>query len=67
MQKNQIAILGKIGKKRKTEIVKKAKEMKIEIYKMNIPKFLRLNEEKKEKKPAEEKKTESKENKEVKK
>ncbi len=61
IQKNQIAILGKIGKKKKIEIVRKAKEMKIEIYKMNIPKFLKLNEEKKEQKPAEEKKTESKE------
>ncbi len=60
MKKNQIAILGKMGKRKKIEIAKKAKEMKIEIYKMNIEKFLKLNEKRKEQKPAEEKKTENK-------
>ena len=57
IKKNEIAILGKVGKKKKIELAKKAKEMKIEIYKMNIDKFLKLNEkEKKEQKPAGEKK-----------
>ena len=44
IQKNQIAILGKVGKKNKIEIAKKAKELKIEIYKFNPEKFLKLNE-----------------------
>ena len=44
IQKNQIAILGNIGKKKKIEIVKKAKELKVEIYKLNLDKFLKLNE-----------------------
>ena len=39
--KNEIAILGKIGKKNKMEIAKKAKEMKIEIHNLNLKKFLR--------------------------
>lgn len=46
IQKNQIAILGNVGKKKKIEIVKKAKELKIEIHKLNIEKFLKLNEKK---------------------
>jgi ribosomal protein L32E len=56
MQKNQIAILGKIGKKNKIEIAKKAKELKIEIYKLNIEKFLKSNEKKVEVKTKENKK-----------
>ncbi len=56
MQKNQIAMLGKIGKKNKIEIAKKAKELKIEIYKLNIEKFLRSNEKKVEVKSKENKK-----------
>jgi large subunit ribosomal protein L32e len=54
--KNQIAILGNVGMKKKIDIVKKAKELKIEIYKLNIDKFLKLNE-RKDKKA--EKKTET--------
>ena len=46
IQKNQIAILGNVGKKKKIEIAKKAKELNIEIYKLNIEKFLKLNEKK---------------------
>jgi large subunit ribosomal protein L32e len=46
MNKNQIAMLGNIGMKKKIEIAKKAKEMNIEIYKLNIDKFLKLNEKK---------------------
>jgi ribosomal protein L32E len=53
--KHQIAILGNVGMKNKIEIVKKAKELKIDIYKMNIDKFLELNK-MKEKKVKEEKK-----------
>src|SRR3989344_5198741 len=40
---NEIAIVSGIGKKKKIEIAKKAKEMKIEIYNMNPEKFLKLN------------------------
>jgi large subunit ribosomal protein L32e len=57
IQKNQIAMLGKIGKKNKIEIAKKAKELKIEIHKFNPEKFLKLNEKKVE---IKDKKTESK-------
>jgi len=58
--KNQIAILGKIGIKKKIEIAKKAKELKVEIYKLNIEKFLKLNQ-------IKDKKAEAKTNKENKK
>jgi ribosomal protein L32E len=58
VQKNQIAILGNVGKKKKIEIAKKAQELKIEIYKFNPEKFLKLNvkEEKKEEVKDKEKK-----------
>lgn len=62
VEKNQIAIIGNIGKKKKIEIVKKAQELKIEIYRLNIEKFLKLNEKKdkkvegKDNKPKEDKK-----------
>jgi ribosomal protein L32E len=46
VQKNQIAILGKIGNKNKIEIAKKAKELKIQIYKLNPERFLKRNEKK---------------------
>lgn len=39
--KNEIAIIGKIGRKKKLEIAKKAKEMKIEISNLNLEKFLK--------------------------
>ena len=55
--KNQIAMLSGIGKKKKIEIAKKAKELKVEIFMLNIDKFLKTNE-KKDKK--EEKKNETK-------
>jgi large subunit ribosomal protein L32e len=58
IQKNQIALLGNIGKKNKIEIAKKAKELKIEIYKFNPEKFLKLNV--KEEKKAEVKNKENK-------
>jgi large subunit ribosomal protein L32e len=56
IKKDQIALLGKIGKKNKIEIAKKAKELKIEIYKFNPEKFLKLNEKKPEVKNKENKK-----------
>jgi len=71
IDKKSIIIVGNIGKKKKIEIVKKAKEMKIEISNLNVKKFLEKNKEKKkepelkkakekeeskEKKPKEEKK-----------
>lgn len=40
LKAGQIAILAKIGKKKKMEIAKKAKENKIQIYNLNIDKFL---------------------------
>ena len=43
MKKDDIAIIGSVGKKKKIEIAKKAKEMKIEIYNLNPEKFLKLN------------------------
>ena len=37
--KNEIGLLGKIGKRKKTEIAKKAVEMKIHIHGINLNKF----------------------------
>lgn len=64
VKKENIILLGKIGKKKKMEIAKKAKEMKLEIYKLNIDKFIKMNEKKAESK---DKKTEVKDKKEEKK
>ncbi len=47
MKKNQIVIIGHIGKKKKIEIAKKAKEMKIHLQNLNIEKFLKKLENKK--------------------
>ena len=60
---NQIAIIGNIGKKKKLEIAKKAKEMKIKLSNMNQEKFLKLNTkkaDKQKKSDADKKKNESK-------
>lgn len=46
--KNEIAILGKIGKRKKLEIARKAKELKIKIKGMNVEKFTKQNKEKKQ-------------------
>jgi len=43
IKENQIAIIGKIGKKKKIQIAEKAKEMKIKLHNMNAVKFLKLN------------------------
>ncbi len=46
IKKEQIAIIGSVGKKKKIEIANRAKELKIELYNMNPEKFLKLNEKK---------------------
>lgn len=48
--KNEIAIIGKVGNKKKIELVKKAKEMKIKIHNVNIKSFLKDVENKKKQK-----------------
>ena len=58
VEKNQIAIIGKIGNKKKFEIAKKAKEKNIEIKNKNIEKFFKRIE-KKLKRKNQEKKTAS--------
>lgn len=47
-KKNQIIIVGHIGKKKKIEIAKKAKKMKIPLQNLNIEKFLKKLENKNE-------------------
>lgn len=47
IKKNEIGIVGNVGKKNRTEIAKKAKELKIEIKNMNINSFLKKQEKKK--------------------
>ncbi len=61
IDKKAVILVGNVGKKKKIEIVKKAREMKIKLSNLNINKFLeknKLKEKKKveEKKPKEEKK-----------
>ena len=46
-KKNQIVVVGHIGKKKKIEIAKKAKKMKIPLQNLNIEKFLKELENKK--------------------
>ncbi len=68
IDKKSIIIMGNVGKKKKIEIAKKAKELKIQLSNLNIDLFLKKNklkkkekkEESKEKKPKEVKKNESK-------
>jgi len=45
VKKGEIVIIGKVGKKKKTEIVKKVKEMKISVQNINIKKFLKKTQE----------------------
>jgi large subunit ribosomal protein L32e len=59
LKENEIAILGRVGQKKKIEIAKKAKELNIEIANLNVKKFLKEVENKKLKK-KDDKKTESK-------
>ena len=61
IKKTEIAIVGKVGKKKKLEIAAEAKKMKIEIYNMNPDKYIEKNKkpEKKEKDTKKEAKTKS--------
>jgi large subunit ribosomal protein L32e len=59
-EKNEMVIIGNVGKKKKIEIAKKAIKMKIPIQNINIKKFLKKSEKQKE---TEQKKTEKKEKK----
>ena len=43
IKKNEIVIIGKIGKKKKIEILKKAEEKKIPVQNINTKKFLKKN------------------------
>lgn len=56
VEKNEILILGNVGKKKKIEIAKKAKEEKIEIQNLNVGKFLKKIEKSKKPEKVEEKK-----------
>ena len=56
IKENGLVIIGKIGKKKKIEIVKRAKKMKIKIHNLNLEKFLNSLEKKtKEKEKPKEK------------
>lgn len=46
VRKNQIVILGNVGKKKKIEIAKKANEMQVEIANLNVLRFIKKNEKK---------------------
>ncbi len=56
VKKNELVIFGSVGKKKKMEIAKKAKQMKIQIYKTNINKFVEKNKKIKKEKKVEVKK-----------
>lgn len=58
IKKNEIPIIGKVGKKKKIDILKKAKERKISIQNINTEKFLKKNLKIKEEKIEEKKKSE---------
>lgn len=47
---NEIAVIGKVGKKKKIELAKAADELKIKILNLNVKKFLRKVEKEKSKK-----------------
>ena len=55
ISKNEIGIVGGVGKKKKLEIAKKAKEMKIKLKNLNSLNFLKKNEKKAQKKQEENK------------
>jgi large subunit ribosomal protein L32e len=44
LKSEDIVVVAKVGKKKKIEIAKKAKELKIEIYNLNPKKYLKKNE-----------------------
>jgi len=47
VDKKAIIVMGNIGKKKKIEIAKKAKELKVDLVNLNISKFLEKNKPKK--------------------
>ena len=51
IKKGEIIIVGNVGKKKRTEIVKKAKEMKIELKNINVKRFLKVKPEVKKNEP----------------
>ena len=53
VEKNHIAHIGNVGKRKKIEIVNKAKTMHIEFYNLNVNSFLKKNKIKTSKKPVE--------------
>ena len=57
--KGKTVIIGKVGKKKKTEIAEKAKEMKISVQNLNVEKFLKKikTKEKQKNEPGKEKKS----------
>ena len=61
LKKDEIAVLGRVGKKRRIEIAEKAKEKNIEIQNINPKRYLKKTISKKTAKKPAEKKTDSKE------
>ena len=55
IKKNEIGIVGKIGMKKKIEIAKKAKELKIELKNVNVNSFLKKTEKENKKNSQKEK------------
>jgi len=43
VKKNEVVIIGRVGKKKKIEMLQKAKEKKISVQNINIEKFLKKN------------------------
>ncbi len=41
IKKEEIALIGHVGKKKKIDIIKRAKEKKIKVYNINVNKFLK--------------------------
>lgn len=58
--KENVAVIGKVGKKKKLEIASEAKKMKIELYNMNPDKFIEKNKKVKKVKKVEPKKDDKK-------
>ena len=58
----EIAIIGKVGKKKKPEIAAEAKKMKIDVYNMNLDKFIEKNKKPEKKKEVKKKDDKKKDN-----
>lgn len=64
LKKEEVILLGRVGKKKKIGIAKKANELKIKFSNFNATKFLKqIKKEEEKKKPTQEKKPEKKEDK----